>query len=62
MRKIKMVLNKFMAITTGELYLPEMQDRTYFILSESRQVFQCGLFRYHLPQQERQAANGQTDY
>jgi len=25
-------------------------------------MFQCGLFRYHLPQQERQATDGQTDY
>ena len=34
----------------------EMQDRAHPFLSESRQMFQCGLFRYHLPQQERQAA------
>ena len=39
-----------------------MQDRTHPFLSESRQMFQCGLFRYHLPQQERQATDGQTDY
>lgn len=25
-------------------------------------MFQCGLFRYHLPQQERKATDGQTDY
>ena len=44
------------------LHLPQMQDRAHPFLSESRQMFQCGLFRYHFPQQERQAIDGQTDY
>ena len=42
---------------------PEVQDFQRILFYPK--VAKCsngGLFRYHLPQQERQAANGPTDY